>query len=535
MTVTGSIFLSSDQNHKTGQFYGYCFQGSDLVIGPGGYQDFIGAGRNFEPDCDGCYAMVEADATGSVVSTDFHGYFPIFYYRFGKHWIVAHSFEIVAREAHSRGWALTMRQHQLLGWSSSAAMLLSSTSAHTPFDEVFLLSYDEEIRIENGLLMVRKKDRKPIFDSYDAALGHLLSSWGGRMMTILNAGMGIRLDLSGGVDSRTVFSVLLWTLKSTGRTDLLHSGDILVNSNPGMREDYEIAMTLSRKFGFPLNAPLRQKYVRIEADASFAIWKEYNLARYSPHILPLTTQDSDIFTFPGVGGEEHRNFYGYFSRGPLGEYVASYRNLFPDMTSFGAWMGDLHSDVDLPVSCYDINHPASVRHYRRHRGRHHTAKQPASEFMGVLLGSRASYECSSFFDLKALESNQLLFDIMLNCNETLAHMRYDKPSKAPQQVNLEHLTRLSDVIPLPPGIVWRRQRQVDDSVSSAGSNVRLKAEVETALSRPDVIEILGENGVAKVRAQLADLKPSNNLHQNGHMFHFALLTEVVCRYRHPGK
>ena len=525
------IIYSSDASPAAPDFLGYAFQGSDLVISAEGYADFIAAGHDFLRDSDGCYLHVHPLASGErLFSTDFHGYFPLFYYRHDTHWLVSPSFEVLARAAHQRGLPLTLRDHQLQAWSSPAPLTQMPVSACTPFNEIDMLSYDQEIITGPSGLRLRQRRRNVSADSYADALAGLIATWGGRILTILDGGMAIRADLSGGVDSRTVLAVIYWTLQSAGRLDLLSSDSIFVNSHPGMIGDYEVASSISQKLGFPLNNPQRRPYVMASDDEAFATWKQYNLARYSPHILPLTTLDSAIVTFNGVGGEEHRPFYERFGRGSLGQYIAAYRATFPDMLAFGRWMGDLHEDIDLPVPPYDHRMPASIRHYRRHRSRHHTAKQPVNEFMGVILGSRVAYDCVSFLEPAAVQANQFLFDIMINCHETLARMPYDLPEKAPQPTNFAGLTRLHALEPPVSGRIWRRPA-VPAKATPKGRNLPLRAAVEAALCRREVRDLMGAALVDSARAQLDRLTPNNNLHQNGHLLHYALLVDVVSRYR----
>ena len=526
------ILYSSDAAPAAPDFLGYAFQGNDLVIGAEGYADFIAASHEFLPDSDGCYLHVQPLAGGErLFSTDFHGYFPLFHYRAGTEWLISPSFEVLARAAHQRGLPLTLRRHQLQAWSSSAPLLQMPVSTHTPFDEIGLLSYDQEIIAGPSGLRLRQRRRSGPANGYASALAGLIATWGGRILTILEGGMAIRADLSGGVDSRTVLAVLYWTLQQSGRLDLLSSDSILINSHPGMTGDYEVASAIGRELGFPLNNPKRRTYVMASDDEAFTTWKQYNLARYSPHILPLTTLDSEIITFNGVGGEEHRPFYEKFGRGSLGQYITAYHEIFPDLPDFGRWMGDLHDDVDLPAPPYDHRMPAAIRHYRRHRGRHHTAKQPASEFMGVILGSRAAYDCVSFLELAAVEANQLLFDIMINCHEALARMPYDAPEKAPRPVNFANLTRLGTLAPPIAGRIWRRSVALPAQPTPRGRNLPLQVAVEAALSRPEVQELLGPPLADSTRAQLARLTPGNNLHQDGHLLHYVLLVDVVSRYR----
>ncbi len=527
------FFVSSASIPREPSFIGYAFQGTDLIIGPDGYAEYIASGRNFAEDCDGCYFIINPDAVGNVVfSTDFHGYFPLFYYSHGEHWIVSPSFEVIAREAHIRGLPLTFRQHQFTSWSSSLAPFQSPTSDRTPFDEIRLLSYDAELVVRQKDLSVRAKERTLKSNSYQEALSEMIATWGGRIMTILNGKMAIRADLSGGVDSRTVLSLLYWALDKEAALELFNSDCILINSNSAMLEDYGIATAIGDKFNITINNLNRRQYVKISDEEAFLTWKRYNISRYSPHILPMISQESDIITFNGVGGEDHRAFYEGFGRGPFGEYFAKLQPTFSDQNAFATWMGDLYDDVDLPNSVYDNAIPASFRHYRRHRSRHHTAKQPVSEFMGVILGGWHSYECARHLDVTKLEDNQLLFDIMINCNHDLAKMPYDQPYKAPQQKNFDNLTRVNIAAPAPAGKIWRGVTNQSAPISPVkGRNIPLRKAVEEALIRPEVRRLIGEEVASKAKVQLSKLTPNNNLHANGHLFHYVLLADVVLRYR----
>nr|WP_138918264.1 hypothetical protein [Paracoccus sp. TRP] len=525
------IIFTSDGSQIESAFFGYGFQGTDLVIGHEGFRAFTESGRRFQSDNDGCYLYVQADGSGNTIfSTDFRGYFPLFYYSSGSSWIVSPSFELVARAARRRNLPLTLCKAQLDAWKSNSALLQAPTSERTPFAEIRLLSYDKKI-IAGDKLIVSHRKRQPAHNSYETALSDLLAIWGGRIMTILDGGMAIRADLTGGVDSRTVFSVILHTLQMTGRCDFLSSEAILFNSDRRQQEDFAVACQISDFFGFPINNPNRRQYTLLEDETSYITWRRYNLARYSPHILPVASQDSTIITFNGVGGEDHRDFYESFGRGPLGEYIANFQPIFANPKDFGAWMGDLHADIDLPVTSYDSTMPAAVRHYRRHRSRHHTAKQPSSELMGVILGSRAAYECARFLDRDALHTNQLLFDIMINCSEDLAKLPYDQPEKAPQQINFDRLTRLKKIKPAQTGSIWRDPLAPSTTVKTQGRNIPLRKAVEEALRCPEVRELAGEAILQKLQQQLEKLTPTTNLHQNGHLIHYILLADVVCKYR----
>lgn len=535
MSASLDILYSSDIAPSTENFFGYAFQGRDLVIDAAGYDDFIAAGHEFIPDSDGCYLHVKPLSRREYLfQTDFHGYFPLFYYRHGKQWLVSPSFEVLAMAAKRRGLPLTLRHHQLQAWRSPLSLLQMPTSPRTPFDEICLLSYDEDIVAGPAGLSLRARNRVAPAGGYGAALSEMISNWGDRILTIVDGGMAICADLSGGVDSRAVFSVLYRTLHQSGRLDLLDGGRVFVNSSPRMVEDFEIAKSIAAKMGFPLNHPKRPRYV-LAADAdSFPTWKQYNLARYSPHLLPIATQDSQIMTFNGVGGEEHRPFYDDTGFGGFDEYLARYRNAFDDQRSFELWLADLQADIASPQPPHDQHINPAIRHYRRHRGRHHTAKQPVNELMAVILGSRAAYDCASFLDAAAVSANQLLFDVMFNCHDALPRMPYDAAEKSPSETNIANLTRVG-ALPTPvAGRLWSRRVAPSPPAEGAtfkGRNLPMREAVEAALAQPEIGALLGPRLTRDARAQLDRMGSGNNLHHHGHLLHYVLLVDVVNRYR----
>lgn len=525
------LFTSYSESSPRG-FWGYSFQETDFIIGQQGFDKFLDAGRSFSNEEDGCYLRIEAiNSESTRFSTDFRGYFPLFYYSFDKEWIVSPSFELVVKEASRRGWPLTLREHQFIPWKSPWSLVQMLTSKRTAFNEVQALSYDEEIIVSTVGLTVRKRQISMINNNYKDALEDLIATWSARVMTLVGNGMTIRVDLTGGVDSRTVMAFILNLLERNKSHHLLNSDSFLVNSQTNKPEDYAVAKAISNTFKFPLNNPQRKKYSHVSAVDSFAAWKQYNLGRYSPHILPSPKQDSGIITFNGIGGEEHRPFYDSFGRGSFGFFLMIYRNLFLDEAQYGAWLADLLEDIDAPITLHDTLQSAATRHYRRHRSRHHTSKQPANEMMGVFLSSRLAFECAHHMESTALADNQFLFDIMISCSSDLALMPYDKPDKGPKKANFTNLTKIDNSKSKPLGQIWRSAEKQDAKNKCEDKNEILRQSVLEALSNPKVIEVIGEDQRNQAFQQVEMLKKDNNLHQSGHLLHFVMLSELIVNHK----
>ena len=110
-------------------------------------------------------------------------------------------------------------------------------------------------------------------------------------------------------------------------------------------------------------------------------------------------------------------------------------------------------------------------------------------------------------------------------------MPYDRPEKAPLQINFDQLTKLPKIEPVQVGRVWRKAAVSPAPIKAQGRNIPLRVAVDAALKLPEVRALAGDATLQKLQQQLAKLTPTNNLHQEGHLLHYILLAEVVSKYR----
>jgi len=520
-------------------FRGYAFFGNNLIVGQEGYDKFRLTGGTPESDADGCYLHVTRSEDGSIrLSTDFRGYYPLFYYSDGDNWAVSPSLSALSRCVANKKWKITPREHQIEAFRSNRAMTLQLTSQRTVFNEVYSLPYDSEIVVSKRL-HVRRKTRKIQTENYAEALRGLVSLWASRLATVIKEGMNIRIDLSGGVDSRTILSLLLASLRTLNYNELVSSGRININSQPRKKDDYEIATLIADQYGLPLNIKPKDVRAPISGGSSLNWWEYFNVGRYSPHILPVSASGGNTVQFPGVGGEEHRPFYEGFYKadqklldqergddwGSFINYLKGYRKVFSTPERFEEWVSDIVSDLDAPPSPYDSNLPVAIQHYRRHRGRHHSSKNPEAGFLGVIFGSRSFYECTYYASLDDVVNNQVLFDVMFSCDPNLAQMPYDKESKAPNKRNIERATIVPMVEKVSAGKVFRGSITPTSAPTGPSRNMALRKAVEKDLDHREVQARIGPD-MPKLRKQLLMLG-NGNLHQQGTFLHYAALIRLV--------
>ncbi|WP_299948724.1 hypothetical protein [uncultured Microbulbifer sp.] len=326
-------------------------------------------------------------------------------------------------------------------------------SEQTIYKEIKQLSASEVLEIRQSGLKQVSKNRSFFKEmSYEEAIAQFVSVWSSRIAAILQSGRVIRLDLTGGLDSRVVLALLIYAVKIYGLESAFTDGSILFHSIKRKEEDYNCATQIAQKFGLKLNAGMKIQRIGIPAEQSVENWLDYNLGRYAPHILSLGNNQGRVVNFPGAGGEDHRDFYLKFGSTNFVSFLFGYQEHFSTTENFKAWMGDVISNTEKSAALPENRGiEMSIRHYRANRSRHHAAKMPRTEVMGVTLGSKYFYQLVLSADPSRVGNGQVLYDIMHVCCPDLVTMPYDTPKKMPTSDMLENLPNSIDIPALEPG------------------------------------------------------------------------------------
>lgn len=93
MTHNQLFFISSldDLDALKTFFDGYAFVGADMIIGQGGMKKFRDEHKSSFFYEDGNYVAIQRVGGEVVVSRDYHGYYPLFYYKGPRYWCVSNS------------------------------------------------------------------------------------------------------------------------------------------------------------------------------------------------------------------------------------------------------------------------------------------------------------------------------------------------------------------------------------------------------------------------------------------------------------
>lgn len=393
--------MSEEQKHQTGQrlrfvpedhfffidsesldavetrLYGYCLveEGEDVRVGT----------ESFAPQGDGSYIYIHRDGARIDIWQDYVGSYGIYLYRDGDYFALSSSLLLLLEKLSGKHPLHLDRAYANLlfvSWHSSL------TCRRTIVEEVQLLDRGLRIAIdvERKSLSFERIDYGENSISIDTAEGmDVLDAWYDRWTAIFRSvarkSSNIKVNLSGGFDSRMVFMLALESGIDLNKI-LIYSVHDGLHTH---KEDYEIASQIAKRYGFTLN---REPST---AKTDYGLQDSVNLSFYTK--LTLHNQmyykpsryDERHYAFPGNGGEILRSYWGSSRESYIENQVEKTRR-FPLSvqreleSSAREVLGDefLRLDEKYGFSQNDSN--ILDRFYQDGRCRHHFGKGAVESF-----------------------------------------------------------------------------------------------------------------------------------------------------------
>lgn len=492
MTHNDILFISSDSKFDFNSFFdGYAFFQADLVIGNQGFLNYSENNNNCQRYEDGNYILINKTSEDSYrLSRDYHGYYPLFYYNDGDYWCVSNSIIYIAEHLNDRGISVSYNESNVEIWKSELALALQLTSHSTFVNEIKVLPVNRDIVLvkngDNNHIYVTKREKSPeMEESYKVTLRDCLEIWRSRYLTILsNKEIALHHDLSGGLDSRCLLSFILNNAEAAKGAE--SNNRLRINSNPKHTKDFEIAKRLASLFNFNLNTKVDKKYQldKTSAEESYAVWKYFNIGRYSPIVFPITDFKSKLMEIGGEGGGDNRNFYSGTSDSKystFSEYIEKYKQFFSSEDRYTEWVKQIDESSSILKEDSEID--ISVLHYKEFRSTCHTIKSPRSRMKIAVLGSKYFDRLSQLSSKDEIKSGQSLYDVMYNNCDKLLYIPFDHPSKGMTDSNISHLPTVDTENNIQSGkIYWSEDKghsdllfdlPIDSDVSSYSSPLQI--------------------------------------------------------------
>lgn len=489
------ILYSSFTASPMEQFQGYCFVGADYVYGPyGARQRISDTGQPIGQGHDGCYVNVQRTAGGWEFGVDAMGMARLFYYHDNDVWAVSTSLASLADHLRDNNVRLRPNYAQLAGLGSRGRLTDQMASFRTVFEGIQVAPSGHVITLRNNRIEVRQIARAKRPSTYKEGLANFLELWVSRIAGILADGRAhLECDLSGGIDSRTVFAIV-----RAGASLVAGSADrIDLRSNEKQSDDFASATGIARGYGLELNKPGSRPGARLRKERVPVSWRDGCMGNY------LLTYFNKVGSHPfamhchGAGGEIYRNAY---AGNPPTKVADKQEPDFPPHL-YGAWRGDFLESVDYLKSWLPEMDPMQA-HYREFRNRFHFGHRPHSSVVLAMLNSAELEFVADYPEI--VTSRQLYFDIMESLLPGLAYMPYDKDSKAPSAENTTNLTVLDVLDNVEPGNVYA-QDDWESGLAEGGAEygfAEFLADGKEAINDAAVQGFVGPEVISNARAAI---------------------------------
>ena len=254
-------------------------------------------------DGTGYYVLIEREKERIRITQDPFGSFGLFLYREEGGFLLSNSFFLLAEKAADR---LTLNREYLMTLICARECPVGHNA--TLAREIVRLSSDESVEIDiasRRLSVIRTPrtlfGRKPETDGDFALLDKWYFKWVRFFRTLAERQAPFFADLSGGLDTRIILSMLL-----NGGVDLNTAVRMTTHDHvniPKDAEDMRIAGIISKELGIRMNSDLvrTEKEGRISPEETYRISRQFTMGQTNYCRLHSTCCREPVFFAKGLG------------------------------------------------------------------------------------------------------------------------------------------------------------------------------------------------------------------------------------------
>lgn len=457
-----TVFRLSPDEAQSEFFQGYAFVDNDLIVGADGLASFHkNTLRKLTSGEDGCYVHIKREGKRFKVVTDHSGFKSIFYFWSPEYWVVSNSIPMVLEALKNKGIEIEPRYSQLASIAASGTFFQQPYSYRTIAAGVKILPLGYELLIGDcGATEVRCA-KKPQPTCYEESMLQFLEVWVSRFETLLaNENSKLTADLTGGLDSRCVFSLIHAAQRRLGR-----KGVHFFCGGAGV--DFKIAGRICDYFSEKINKRMPKNEHQLTGTESYEGWRLRCLGAYHPIYFPFVSPGLHAIRIGGNGGGNHRPFYEKnVNRPDLTKFLKNRRRqIHPEwlLSEFDADIQDWIDSIDNLIEADVVD--SLILHYRQFRNRFHSGRVPQSMFGFHPLSSRYLDDVSRLAGSDRVRSGQIFFDLMHSLEPSLLKFEFDDPAKGPSEKNESALVKVV-IDPEPrPGRVFGRSVEANNVTS----------------------------------------------------------------------
>lgn len=440
------LFSSFKDNPKF-LFDGYCFVDNDFIHGQEGAKEYLRKkNKKITGGEDGCYVAIYSHEESFYFYNDFGGYKKILYYYdpINKSWAVSNSINILVNHLRENGIRITLNLPQLYFYAKTkGASTQQLISFNTIANNIYLLPTQTTLIVgKKGINIIKDNETIDIKLSYEEMLSKYVTIWRTRFETIFSSQeITVRQALTGGIDSRAVFSISNLARKKLGNLEKAQHS-FSCTSIRGDKTDQLIAKKISNHYGYNLNSNIiRNNTDFLSGEDTYNRWKDLNVGLYFPIYFDARKINPFFINVSGGGGEKFRPFYS------LNKKIKNFEDFIDyniNQLSNDNYKNHIKSDMLNSMNHLTSNSNTNplYLHYSEFRSRLHSGLFPQISVDISPLNSKLLFDIAKSYNGK-VTNTQILYDL-IGLNEKLLKFSFDKVEKAPSIEQLSNLTMFSE-------------------------------------------------------------------------------------------
>lgn len=482
MNVESTYLLSSFKKNPDMFFQGYCFNKEDLIIGQYGAEMYLRQkGKEISFGEDGCYVLAKKINGKYIIGSDFSGYKKVLYYYDEKtgNWAVSNSLILLTEHLSENSILFTPNVPMLLVSAERLPYTQQPLTFNTIINEIEILPINSLLIIGNDTFEIESvKDSISENKNYEEILSNFVNIWASRFKTLfLNKDIFIQQGLTGGLDSRSVFSLSNIAFRFNEKQNKAKYR-LMCGLTKGDDKDIKAAKNIANKYGYELNKKDVSYYSPnfLCTEDKYSIWKYLCLGLYQPIYFPNERPSYKKISVGGGGGENHRVSYGSNPQTRnYNDFIRFLCRRLPDSTKSVDLAIDLYETLLFmnELDIYDGKIDPLILHYRHFRNRFHSGLFPQYSFSFTPLSSRYLANIATEKNSSRVDTSQILYDL-INLTDDLIMEPYDDYKKMPSSEVLDKITKVSDDITIKSGSVFIGQDTMHQELSEKPSKQPLR-------------------------------------------------------------
>lgn len=462
--INNRVFIFSNFSENPDFFFqGYCFVEHDYIYGSEGAEKYeVISNNKISFDEDGCYVLMRKSGCNFLFGTDYSGYKKIFYYHnpYEKIWIVSNSINLIVELMREKELTFTPNCAQISAMVLNKNFNQQLTSFKTSVNEITLLPVNTYLSINESYFSIHECENNLLdhFDNYEKIIHKYLETWASRYLTLVkNKNVVINQDLTGGIDSRAIFSL----------THLVN--DRVLNERPSNQKlvsrvtrgdtiDYDIAKDISGYYDYDLQSNIPNRDEVISVKESYNLWKDINLGSYHPIYFPVNRMNSFIVKFNGAGGGNYSPYYSAnaknYSKHRFELYIGQFTKFFNYEFLGNEYKNNISESMKYVSK--QMNNKSNEKltlHYTKFRNRFHGGLIPQYTVCFTPLSSKYLDCIMNVCDKDKIQSAQIMYDL-INVIDDLLLMPYDFREKSPKEINIKNIFCLTESLNIEEGDVY---------------------------------------------------------------------------------